>query len=436
MRTGQTAVPVPHRSTPDTSEKGAVPRPPIVRRSPAPSAPPAGGATVTDDRFWPGQIVVQVDRFQPATVDDQIAQTFNLQRISSDTNALIGRRIILYRIPDQRDARALVPQVAADARVARAQLNWRYEVNEGRVNKLAQAGLQYAINLIRLPNALALARGEGVSIAVIDSGVDERHRGLMGSVTKRFDAAGAAGAADVTHGTAIAGIIRSNGTALGVAPAARLLSARAFYKASGFSTAQSSTVILLRALDWSVANGARVINMSFAGPEDRDVAEGIALAAKRGVIMVAAAGNEGPRAKPAYPAAYADVIAVTATDEYDRLYGMANQGGYVAVSAPGVDVLVLTPGNGHGYTSGTSMAAAHVSGLIALALERNGTLTPADVKDLLARTARDLGAAGVDPKFGAGRVDAEALINAVPAPDGPAVSMARSAGKSGAQPEK
>ncbi|MCB1510012.1 MAG: S8 family serine peptidase [Hyphomicrobiaceae bacterium] len=426
------AVPVPPRG----ATGGAVPRVPPPQAGAGPTSPPTGAPPVTENRYWPGQIVVQVDRFQPTTVDDQIAQTFNLQRVSSETNALIGRRVILYRIPDQRDARSVVSQVATDARVARAQLNWRYEINQAPGQAVASAGLQYAVAKIRLSGALAIARGAGVTIAVIDSGVDDRHRGLTGSVAKRFDAAGKAGAADPVHGTAIAGIIRSRGTALGVAPDARLISARAFFKTKGFSRAQSSTVILLRALDWSVASGARVINMSFAGPEDRDVSEAVATAAKRGVVMVAAAGNGGPRAKPAYPGAYPDVIAVTATDEYDQLYTMANQGAYIAVAAPGVDVLVLTPGNGHGYTSGTSMAAAHVSGLIALVLERNSTLTLAEVKDVLRRTSRDLGAAGVDPKFGAGRIDAEALLNAVPPPDSPAISMARSNGKDGVPPKK
>jgi len=184
---------------------------------------------------------------------------------------------------------------------------------------------------------------------------------------------------------------------------------------------------LLRALDWSVEAGAQVINMSFAGPKDAGMAEAVEVAVRKGVILVAAAGNEGPRAKPVYPAAYPVVIAVTATDADDRIYERANQGSYLTVAAPGVDVLVLMPKGGHGFSSGTSIAAAHVSGLVALVLERNESLDLEEVRAVLTRTAHDLGERGFDVKFGAGRVDAAALIQAVPEHPGPPVSVAKQA---------
>jgi subtilisin family serine protease len=284
----------------------------------------------------------------------------------------------------------------------------------------------YSVTKIGLSAAHAVASGLGVKVAVIDSGVDARHSELRGSVLKAFDATRGRGQKDETHGTAIAGIIRAkDGRARGVAPGAELLSATAFFKETGQAGAFSSTMILLRALNWSVLSGARIINMSFAGPQDAKLADAVTAAAGRGVILVAAAGNNGPRAEPAYPAAYANVIAVTATDIDDELYENANRGSYVAVAAPGVDVLVLKPAAGHAFSSGTSMAAAHVSGLIALMLERNGKLGFEDVRAALTRTARDLGERGIDTKFGAGRVDAAALIQSVPLPEGPAVSLAK-----------
>jgi subtilisin family serine protease len=110
------------------------------------------------------------------------------------------------------------------------------------------------------------------------------------------------------------------------------------------------------------------------------------------------------------------VIAVTATDADDKLLGIANHGGYVAVAAPGVDIFVAAPGGGYDFTTGTSVATAHVSGLAALLIARNPRLTPEAVQSILMKTAKDLGPAGRDDEFGAGLVDAyEALLTQAPA---------------------
>ena len=128
-------------------------------------------------------------------------------------------------------------------------------------------------------------------------------------------------------------------------------------------------------------------------------------------MLVAAAGNDGPQAPEAYPAAYPEVIAVTATDVDDKSLAVANRGSYVAVAAPGVDIFVAAPNGGYDYSTGTSVAAAHVSGLAALLIERNPGLTPDAIRAILVRTARDLGPPGRDDEFGAGLVNAyEALL--------------------------
>ena len=133
-------------------------------------------------------------------------------------------------------------------------------------------------------------------------------------------------------------------------------------------------------------------------------------------MLVAAAGNNGPRAPEAYPGAYPEVIAVTATDMDDKLLVVANRGRYVSVAAPGVDIFVAAPNGGYGFTTGTSVATAHVSGLAALLLERDPTLTPDAVQAILMRTAKDLGPAGRDDQYGAGLVDAyEAVMTQAPA---------------------
>jgi subtilisin family serine protease len=162
--------------------------------------------------------------------------------------------------------------------------------------------------------------------------------------------------------------------------------------------------------------------MSFAGPKDALIERGIAAAAARGIVMVAAAGNAGPKSPPLYPAANTNVIAVSATDAQDRLFTASNRGSYVAIAAPGVDIFLPAPDEKYQMTSGTSFSAAYVSGLAALMLERNPSLKPAEVRAILVKTARDIGAPGRDDLFGAGEADAYAAVSAT-APVGPAAAV-------------
>ena len=124
-----------------------------------------------------------------------------------------------------------------------------------------------------------------------------------------------------------------------------------------------------------------------------------------GAVIVAAVGNDGQE-KTRFPAAFEEVIAVTATDARDRLYTQANRGSFVGVAAPGVDSVTTGPGNSIQSLSGTSMAAAYVSGVAALLLERDPTLKPAEVRALIEASTIDLGAPGRDNEYGSGRVDA------------------------------
>jgi subtilisin family serine protease len=178
-----------------------------------------------------------------------------------------------------------------------------------------------------------------------------------------------------------------------------------------------------------VKRGARVINMSFAGPYDPALQVAMKNAAAKGVVLIAAAGNAGPDSPPLYPAADTNVIAVTATDEHDRLFEQANQGPYVAVAAPGVGITVPAPRNGYQITTGTSVAAAHVSGVAALLIERYPTVSAETVLEVLTATARKLGAAERDDQFGWGLIDPAAALEELDARM--ADSQVAAAGKSG-----
>jgi subtilisin family serine protease len=132
-----------------------------------------------------------------------------------------------------------------------------------------------------------------------------------------------------------------------------------------------------------------------------------------------------------YPAANPDVIAVSATDAQDRLFAASNRGSYVALSAPGVDIFLPAPDEKYQMTSGTSFSAAYVSGLVALMLERNPSLRPDEVRTILMKTARDLGAPGRDDQFGAGEADAYAAVSA--ATQAPVMPVAAASGAAAAE---
>jgi subtilisin family serine protease len=177
--------------------------------------------------------------------------------------------------------------------------------------------------------------------------------------------------------------------------------------------AESTSYVILKGLDFAAAHGAQIVNMSFAGPKDGLIERGLAALAARNIVMVAASGNAGPKSPPLYPAADANVVAVSATDVQDKLFAASNRGSYVALAAPGVDIFLPAPDDKYQITSGTSFSAAYVSGLAGLMLERNPALKPEELRTILMKTARDLGSPGRDDLFGAGEADAFAAVSAV-----------------------
>jgi subtilisin family serine protease len=268
------------------------------------------------------------------------------------------------------------------------------------------------VEKLRLPETHQLAKGANVLVAVIDSKIDPAHPDLEGVVAGSFTAVEGEEAAHA-HGTGMAGAIASRRKLLGTAPAARILAAHAF---STRAQSGSTTMHILKSLDWAVNQGARVINMSFAGPRDPSLEKALKAARDRGIVLIAAAGNAGPKSPPLFPGADPNVIAVTATDVDDKIFVNANRGGHIAVAAPGVDIIVPAPEGSYQTTTGTSVATAHVSGIAALLLERNPSLTPDQVRKILTSSAKPLGAGPRDKTYGAGLVDAYKAITSLGVP--------------------
>jgi subtilisin family serine protease len=372
------------------------------RRGPS-GAPPAG-----EHRFVPDEVVIEVANSASARQIDALQRRFRLTRLERRVFLLTGTTLYRWRIPDRRSVASVVRALERDALVVSAQPNYLFAVQQTVGTASEGDAAQYELAKLHLPQAHQLAKGDNVRVALIDSAVDLQNPELAGSIAGTFDTLATPRQPD-KHGTAIAGLIAAHGKLMGAAPAAKLLAVRAF--APEGSGAQGTTFNILKGLDWAAANGARIINMSFAGPHDPALHRTLAAAHRRGIVLIAAAGNGGAKSPPLYPGADPNVIAVSATDADDRLFAPSNRGRYIAVAAPGEQILVAIP-DGYEVSSGTSYSAAEVSGIAALLLQRDPTLTPDKLRHVLEATAKDLGPKGRDDEFGAGLVDAYAAVSA------------------------
>lgn len=293
-----------------------------------------------------------------------------------------SRQITIFDLRGLRVSRAVT--LAGAARVAP---NHLYRHAQGGAPRLYAARVTGDRGCV-LPSA--------IRVGVIDSAVDPGHPALAGArifqASTRAERQRPGGG---SHGTAVAGLIVGRGAFGGFAPGASLYLADAFSRDRGAPAADVDRIG--GALDWMARNRVSVVNMSFAGPPNPVLAELLALASQR-MLLVAAMGNSG-RTEALWPAASDRVIAVTAVDAARRGYRRATTGAHVEVAAPGVDVWVAK-GRGGGYASGTSYAAPIITAFSARLLARGQSRDA--VRRTLSRTAQDLGQPGRDTRFGHG----------------------------------
>ncbi|MFI4973635.1 MAG: S8 family serine peptidase [Caulobacterales bacterium] len=366
-----------------SAETEAQPASDATQRQPEDGAPPPGEQRLVSD-----EVVIEVANETTPGEIDALARRYGLATLESLKSELTGTTLLRARILDGRPVAEVVRAAQVDPKVISAQPNYIFTLQKGAASAHA---IQYATAKLRLREAHKLATGRSVLIGVLDTSVDTTHPELSGAIAATFDALGGAPAKS-THGTAIAALIAGHGRLLGSAPEARILAARAF---SGDGPIGYATTTSIRSgLDWLTAHGARVINMSFAGPRDPDLHKGLEGVYRHGVILIAAAGNAGPASPPLFPGADPDVIAVAATDPEDKIFAASNRGAYIQVAAPGVDLLIATPGGGYDFGSGTSFSAAEVTGIVALLLQENPRLTQAQVRAILLASAKTLGSGG------------------------------------------
>jgi subtilisin family serine protease len=249
---------------------------------------------------------------------------------------------------------------------------------------------------------LAAARcGPDVTIGVVDTGADLSHPSLTGArVTLRTVRSPDRPPADLDHGTAVVSLLvgRADSEVVGIVPGARVLLADAFHAQGPASSADAFD--LIAAIDWLVAEGVRVVNLSLSGPDNEHLKRAIARVQQRDVLLVAASGRPERSRSSGYPAKYPGVVAVSAVDNRLRPSRLAIRGDHIAFAAPGVGVAVARRPSGARRVEGTSFAAPFVSAAYAIGLARGQSSS--GLTELLARSAKDLGRVGRDPFYGWG----------------------------------
>lgn len=274
---------------------------------------------------------------------------------------------------------------------------------------------QWYAKKINLPKAWDASLGlSTIKVAVIDAGVQTSHPELKANIIKPYNAVtGRSTIHPDEHGTHVSGIIaaeRNKTGIIGVAPNVKVIPINVF------KNDEADLFTIIDGIEYAVSEGANIINLSLTMNDYTSALNSTIQAAhKKGVLIIAAAGNENTK-KPQYPAALKNVIAVSATTPGDKRASFSNYGSYIDISAPGMGIYSTIPNNSYGYLDGTSMATPIVSGVAALILSKNPFLTPAEIESILKKSSKDLGEKGKDSYFGYGRVDAYNALSITPMP--------------------
>ncbi len=267
---------------------------------------------------------------------------------------------------------------------------------------------QWAITKIQAEKAWEVTTGSPeVVVAILDTGIEMTHQDLVNKVLPGRDIVNndPDPSDDHGHGTHVAGIVAAEANnRLGIAGISwdsTLLPVKVIT-----SSGEGAYSDVMDGILYAVDKDARVLNFSIGGYSYSQVlGDAVEYAHTKGAVIVAAGGNEDS-SDPIYPAAYPNVIGVSATDPADQIWTPSNQGTYIKLSAPGIDILSTALGNVYVSATGTSASTAHVSGVASLILSKNPDFSNTQVEQILYQTADDLGEAGLDPEFGYGRLNA------------------------------
>jgi subtilisin family serine protease len=353
-----------------------------------------------------------------------LAQTYRLRTIFSWTMASIGEHCVVFEVPRGRTVPEMVQRLASDPRVGMVQPLLTFETQAAGGDPYAH--LQHGSQALHVDQAHRLATGKGVRVAVIDTGVDFDHPDLRARVVKAnnfVDVGEGTFTADV-HGTAVAGLIGASANndvgIVGVAPGAELYALKACWpRAPGSREAECNSYTLAKAVDFAIVQGVQVLNFSLAGPEDPLLGKLVGAALSRGIVVVAADGGAPGHS---FPATYKGVLGVLGCDDLKgglaRPDARSPTSSGAELAAPAIDILSTAPHNSYDFFSGSSLAAAQVTGIAALLLEKNPKLTPAQIRDIVRKTAHPLAGTPGAPASPVIQVDACAAVASVAGGEG------------------
>jgi hypothetical protein len=332
-------------------------------------------------------------------------------QIETQTQGSMVSQVVRLRVPQGTSlsqARQAVQLVNAQAS---SDFDHFYYLDEG-LGTCTGAECQ-ATSLVKWSASEAMQCGPTPLIGLIDTGVNVEHEALKEQAIEVMARPASHGDASLQeHGTAIAALLvgRRDSHTPGLLPRAKLVAVDAFYRDGG--TADRTDVMsLVAAIEVLAERGVRVMNLSLSGPANEVLQKAIEAAQAKGIVIVAAAGNNGAGAEPAYPAAYPGVIAVTAVDQELKVYRRATQGPYVDLAAPGVNVWTASAQGSGSLKTGTSYAVPFVSAAAGLLLASRPDLDTKMVQSRLAEHTRDLGKPGWDPAFGFGLIHMAGLCS-------------------------
>jgi subtilisin family serine protease len=318
-----------------------------------------------------------------AGVIRDLAAQYNLTRVSEWPIEQLGMHCVLFRIPPGTTREAMLERLRTDPRVRIAQ-----PLNEFESATKAEPGfddpyarLQANVLALDVAEAHAISRGTGVRVAIIDTGIDTRHPDLAGrtQLTRNYVDNDAESFRADRHGTQVAGLIAAaanNGIGIvGVAPDVRLLALKACWQAGAASAGRCNSFTIAQAIADALTARAQVINLSLVGPSDPLLEALIAKAIGAGIIVVGAVSDDK---RFGFPAKLPGVLAVAEAEA-----GAEDAG---VLRAPARDIVTLVPDGHYDFASGSSLATAQVSGVVALLLARNQKLGQARLRELLSQS--------------------------------------------------
>ncbi|GAB2649859.1 S8 family serine peptidase [Kribbella swartbergensis] len=374
--------------------------------------------------FEPNAVVVKFKKKATTT-----ARKAAVSKVRATTQDSLSSSVV--KLKGDVPAQDLLKKVQADPTVEVAALNYKRRIAATPNDTYYASHQRTYLNTVRVPQAWDLSKSAGTQIvAVLDTGVDAGHPDLAGHLVAGYNAVSSTRPNPVDdngHGTMTLGIIAA-GANNGAGVAGVGWSVKAMPVKVLGADGSGHDADIAEGIDWAVAHGAKVINLSLGGPGYSSVlSTSVANAIARGVVVVAAAGNDGTGVAQ-YPAAFYGVIAVGATNAGGVKTDFSSYGDWVDVAAPGWDILstgvrALTPAGSppYWYCTGTSCSAPIVAGVAALVKNKWPAFTPIQVETRLKALARDAGPRGYDPYYGAGILDAYAALGGPWTTDFPAV---------------